>query len=181
MLQPILIAFAAFIVLFAVIVASRPSTFRVARLIRITAPPSAVFLQVNDLHNFQTWSPWVKLDPGCKRTFSGPIAGAGAVFAWSGNNKVGEGRMTLTESRPTDLIRFKLEFLRPFKGNNLTEFTFKPEGPQTVVTWTMSGQYNFLTKAIGLFMNCEKMIGGQFEKGLAQMKSLTEAAVPEAG
>src|SRR5665213_1614768 len=180
MLQLILIILAVIIVLFVVVVASRPSTFQVSRSIRITAPPSAVFSQVNDLHNFQTWSPWTKLDPGCKTAFSGPVAGAGAVFAWSGNNKVGEGRMTLTESHPTDLIRFKLEFLRPFKGTNLTEFTFKPEGAQTAVTWTMSGQYNFITKAVGLFMNCDKMMGGKFDKGLAQMKSLTEAAVPQA-
>ena len=179
MLTPILITLAVILTLFVAFVAQRPSTFRVARSIAITAPIVEVFSQVNDLHNFQEWSPWAKLDPKSTMTFSGPAAGTGAAFAWSGNNSVGEGSMTLIESRPPELIRFKLEFLRPFKGTNLAEFTFKPEGSQTVVTWTMTGKYNFIMKAVGLFVNCDKMCGGQFEKGLAKMKSLAETAVRE--
>ena len=98
------------------------------------------------------------------------------MYTWAGNNEVGEGRMTITESRPNDLIRVKLEFFKPFSGNSLAEFNFKPEGNQTVVTWSMTGQNNFMAKAIHLFMNMDKMIGGQFEKGLAQMKSVAEAS-----
>src|SRR4030095_433305 len=114
--------------------------------------------------------------PNAKNTFEGPSAGEGAVFRWAGNKNVGEGSMTITESRPNDLIRIRLEFLKPFAATNATEFTFTPQGNQTLVTWTMSGKNNFIAKAIGLFIDCDKMIGGMFEKGLAQMKSLAEAA-----
>jgi carbon monoxide dehydrogenase subunit G len=176
MLTRFLIALAVVVILFIVAVASRPSTFRIMRSATVAAPPEVVFMQVYDLHRFQEWSPWAKLDPGCKTTFDGPGAGVGAAFSWSGNKKVGEGRMTLTESRPPEFIGFKLEFLTPFKATNTTEFTFKPDGGQTVVTWAMSGKCNFMAKAFGLFMNCDKMVGGDFEKGLAQMKSLAEAA-----
>ena len=103
-------------------------------------------------------------------------AGAGGIYTWSGNKEVGEGRMTMTESRPSDLIRIKLEFFKPFAATNLAEFTFKPEGNQTVVMWSMTGEKNFVAKAIHLFMNMDKMIGGQFERGLAEIKSIVEAA-----
>jgi hypothetical protein len=106
----------------------------------------------------------------------GAPAGVGAIYAWTGNNEVGEGRMTITESRRSDLVRVKLEFFKPFAATNTAEFTFKPDGNQTAVTWSMFGQNNFMAKAIHLFMNMDKMIGGQFEKGLASMKSVVEAA-----
>jgi len=176
MLKIILIALAVIVVVFVVIVAVQPSDFRITRSATIAAPPEAVFAQVNDLHNWEAWSPWAKLDPAAKSTYEGPAAGVGAAFAWSGNNKIGEGRMTVIESRPDELVRFKLDFLKPFKASNTAEFTFKPEGNQTAVTWSMYGKNNFLSKAVGLFMNCDKMVGGQFEQGLAQMNSVTEAA-----
>ena len=110
-----------------------------------------------------------------KQTYEGAPAGTGAIYSWVGNKEVGEGRMTMTESRPSDLIRIKLEFFKPFAATNIAEFTFKPEGNQTAVTWSMTGENNFMAKAIHLFMNMDKMIGGQFEKGLAQIKSLVEA------
>lgn len=109
-----------------------------------------------------------------KQTYAGTPAGAGAICTWAGNNKVGEGRMTITDSSPSDLIRLKLEFLKPFAATCTSEFTFKPEGDQTAVTWSMAGQNNFIAKAFGLFMNSEKMVGRDFERGLAQMKSLLE-------
>ena len=180
MLTYILIALAVVVLLFIVAVASRPSTFLITRSANIAAPPEEVFMQVYDLHSFLEWSPWAKLDPGCTTTFEGPGAGVGASFTWSGNKKVGEGRMTLTDSRPPEFIRFKLEFLKPFKATHTTEFTFKPHAGQTVVTWAMSGKCNFMAKAFGLFMNCDKMVGRDFEKGLAQMKSLAEAATKAA-
>jgi len=172
----ILIGLAAVAVVFVIVVAMRPANFRVTRTAAISAPPAFVFAQVNDLHKWEAWSPWEKIDPALKRTFEGPAAGPGASYRWVGNNKVGEGCMTITESRPDEFIRFKLEFLKPFKASNVAEFTFKPEGNQTVVTWSMAGKNNFMFKAVGLFMNCDQMIGGDFEKGLAQMKSVAETA-----
>jgi Polyketide cyclase / dehydrase and lipid transport len=176
MLIKILIAIAVIVIVFVVVVAMQPSEFRVARSATISAPPPAVFAQVNDFHKWEAWNPWGKIDPAMKQTYEGAPAGVGAIYTWVGNKNVGEGRMTLTESRPSDLIRIKLEFFKPFAGTNIAEFTFKPAGNQTAVTWSMAGKNNFMAKAIHLFMNMDKMIGGQFETGLAQMKSIVEAA-----
>jgi len=142
----------------------------------IGAPAPVVFAQVNDFHNWDAWSPWAKIDPAMKKTHEGAPAGTGAIYTWAGNDQVGEGRMTLTESRPNELVRIKLEFMKPFASTADTEFTFKPAGDQTAVTWSMAGEKNFMAKAFGLFMNMDKMIGDDFEKGLAQMKSVAEAA-----
>ncbi len=174
MLKKILIALAVIVVGFLVVVAMQPSEFHVTRTATISAPPAAVFAQVNDLHRWEAWSPWGKLDPAMKETFAGAPAGTGASYTWSGNNEVGEGRMTITESRPSELIQLQLEFVRPFASTCTVEFTFKPEGDQTAVAWSMAGKNNFIAKAVGLFMNCDKMVGGQFEQGLAQMKSVVE-------
>jgi len=176
MLKKILIAIAAIVVVFVAVVAMQPSEFRIVRSATISAPAPAVFAQVNDFHNWEAWSPWAKLDPAAKTTFEGPSAGTGAIFRWAGNDKIGEGSMTITESRPSDLIRIKLEFLKPFAAINTTEFTFKPEGNQTAVTWSMAGKNNFIAKAVCLFMNMDKAVGGQFEKGLVNMKWVVEAA-----
>ncbi|MHA3772414.1 SRPBCC family protein [Verrucomicrobiota bacterium sgz303538] len=175
MLIKILLSLAAILVVFSIIVALQPSDFRVTRSATIAAPPEVVFAQVNTLRNWEAWSPWAKVDPAMKQTYDGPPAGVGASYTWSGNNDVGEGRNTITESRPNELVGFKLDFERPFKGTNDVEFTFKPEGNQTVVTWAMTGERNFFFKAIGLFMNCDKICGDQFEKGLSQLKSVSEA------
>jgi hypothetical protein len=174
MLKKILIAVAVIIVVLAVIVALQPSEFRVARSATISAPAPAVFAQVNDFHKWEAWNPWGKIDPAMKQSYEGAPAGTGAVYTWAGNNEVGEGRMTIIESRPSELIRVKLEFFKPFAATNTAEFAFKPEASQTVVTWSMFGEKNFMAKAIHLFMNMDKMIGGQFEKGLAEMKSVVE-------
>ncbi len=175
MLIKILITLAIIVVVFVVIVALRPDEFRVARSAKMSASPAAVFAQVNDLHKWQEFSPWAKMDPAAKTTFEGPPSGAGAVFTWAGNKQIGEGRMTIIESRPSELIRFKLDFLKPFEATNIAEFTFKPEGDQTLVTWSMSGKNNFMFKAVGLFMNCDKMVGDQFEEGLANLKAIVES------
>jgi uncharacterized protein YndB with AHSA1/START domain len=175
MLKTILVALAVIIVVLVVIVALQPSDFRVARSTTISAPPPAVFAQVNDFHKWEAWNPWGKIDPAMKQTYEGALAGPGAIYTWSGNNEVGEGRMTITDSRPSDLIRVKLEFFKPFAATNTAEFAFKPEGNQTLVTWSMFGEKNFMAKAVHLVMNMDKMIGGQFEKGLADMKSAVEA------
>jgi hypothetical protein len=188
MLKKILISIAAIIagIIIALvgIVAIQPSEFRVARTATMSAPAPAAFAQVNDFHNWQNWSPWAKRDPAVKNTYEGPSAGTGAVFKWAGNNEVGEGRMEITESRPSDLIRISLQFLKPFAATNTAEFTFKPEGDLTVVTWSMAGKNNFMAKAIHLLIDMDKMVGGDFEKGLASMKAIVEtapASKPSAG
>ena len=175
MLIKILIALAVVVVVFLAIVATRPAEYRVARTATISAPAPAVFAQVNDFHKWEAWNPWAKLDPAMKQTYEGAPAGTGAIYTWTGNTQVGEGRMTLTESRPNELIRINLEFLKPFAATSTAEFTFRPEGNQTIVTWRMAGKNNFMAKAVHLFMDMDKMIGGMFERGLAQMKSVVEA------
>jgi hypothetical protein len=173
---PILLALALIAVLFVVIIAGRPDEFIVLRSIKIAAPPEKVFPHVNNLHKWEAWSPWAKLDPDAKNSFAGADFGTGATMSWSGNKKIGEGRMTITQSKEYESIRFKLEFIRPFKATNTAEFSFRPEGTQTVVTWTMTGKNNFFFKVFGLFMNCDDMVGKDFDKGLAAMKSVAEAA-----
>lgn len=176
MLKTILIAIAVIIIMLVVVVAIQPSEFRITRTATISAPALAVFAQVNDFHNWEAWSPWAKLDPAMKKTYEGAPAGTGAIYTWAGNNQVGEGRTTITESRPSDLIKMELEFVMPFAATNTVEFTFKPEGDQTAVTWSMAGKNNFMGKAVGLFMDMDTMVGGDFEKGLASLKSVTEVA-----
>ena len=179
MLVKILIALAVIAIAFVVVVAMQPSEFRVARTATIAAPAPVVFAQVNDFHKWEAWNPWAKLDPAMKQTYEGALAGTGAIYTWAGNSEVGEGRMTLTESRPSDLIRIKLDFLKPFPGTSTAEFTFKPEGNQTAVVWSMAGTNNFMAKAVCLFMSMDRMIGGQFEKGLAQVKAVAEATAKQ--
>jgi uncharacterized protein YndB with AHSA1/START domain len=175
MIKKILIGLVVILGVLAIVIALQPTDFRITRTATIAAPPATIFAQVNDFHQWDAWSPWAKLDPAMKTTFDGPAEGPGALYTWSGNNDVGEGRMTIAESHPSDLVRIKLEFLKPFAATNTTEFTFKPEGGQTLVTWTMTGTNNFPAKAFGLFMNMDKMVGGDFEKGLAQLKAVAEA------
>jgi hypothetical protein len=172
---PILLAIAFIAIIFFIVIAGRPDEFIVSRSTKISASPGKIFPHVNDLHKWEAWSPWAKLDPNAKNSFEGADSGAGAAMLWDGNKKIGAGRMTIIESALNDLIRFKLEFIRPFKATNTAEFTFKPEGNQTVVTWSMVGKSNFLFKAFGLFMNCDDMVGKDFEKGLAAMKSVAES------
>jgi Polyketide cyclase / dehydrase and lipid transport len=163
------------LIVLVIVIAMRPDDFRVARTVSMAAPASKVFPHVNDFHLWQAWSPYDKRDPAMQRTYDGAIAGTGAIYAWNGNNDVGEGRSTITESRANELIRIKLEFMRPFAGTNTAEFTFVPQGSGTAVTWALIGKYNFMTKAMGLVMSMDKMIGGDFEQGLASLKAIVEA------
>ena len=175
MLKWILVALAVVVVALVGIIVMQPSQFRIVRTAVISAPPAAVFAQVNDFHRWESWSPWAKLDPAMSQRYEGAPAGAGAIYSWSGNGHVGEGRMTVTESRPSDLIRIKLEFIRPVAATNTAEFTFKPEGDRTAVTWSMTGENNFVGKAIALVLNMDTMVGALFEQGLAQLKAIVEA------
>lgn len=179
MLKKILIIAAAtiavIVVAFVAVVAMQPADFKIERTAVMSAAPPDVFAQVNDFHNWDAWSPWAKLDPAAKNTFEGSSEGEGAIFRWSGNEEVGEGRMTILESRPNELVKIKLEFLRPFENTATAQFDFQPEGDHTKVTWSMFGKNGFLAKAFCLFMDMDKTVGKDFEKGLAAMKSAVEA------
>lgn len=153
----------------------QPDEFRITRSATISAPPSAVFPHINDFRNWDAWSPWAKLDPNMKKTLEGPPAGVGAVYGWAGNQKAGEGRMTILESRPDEWVQIKLEFIKPFAATNTAEFTLKPVPAGTEVTWSMYGRQNFISKIFSLAVNVDKMVGTDFEKGLTSIKTLAEA------
>ena len=174
LVKKILFGLLLLVAVFLAVVAIQPTEFTVERTTTISAPPSAVFQQVNDFHHWDAWSPWLDLDPQAKISFEGPSSGEGAIYRWSGNADVGEGSMTILESRPDELIRIKLEFIRPFAGANTVEFTFKPEGDQTSVAWSMFGNKNFVSKAICMFVSMDDMIGGKFDEGLARLKKVVE-------
>jgi uncharacterized protein YndB with AHSA1/START domain len=174
MFVKILIGLAVVLAALAVVIAMRPDDFRVERSMTIAAPPSAIFPYLNSQRKTGEWAPWSKLDPNMKQTFTGPEEGVGSTVSWDGNNEVGAGTSTITESRPDELVRVKLDFLRPFKSTSTADFTLKPEGAGTTVTWAMYGKANFISKAMGLFMDCEKMCGDMFTKGLTDLKTLVE-------
>jgi uncharacterized protein YndB with AHSA1/START domain len=174
MLIKILLVLALVAVGFVVYVALKSGDFRVTRSVVISAPPAVVFPQVNDLHRFILWNPWSRLEPEAKVTFSGPPAGVGASQEWTGK-KIGAGRMTILESRPDDRIVLKLEFLKPFAALNTAEFTFAAEAGSTRVSWSMWGVNNFMFKAVGVLVNTDKMLGDQFDQGLANLKAQVES------
>lgn len=153
-----------------VVVARQPDTFRVERSRTIDAPVAVVFAQVNDYRLWQQWSPWAKLDPAMQVSYEGPATGVGAVQRWRGNSQVGEGSSTIVESRPDELIRMRLEFLKPFKANNEAVFTFVPVEDQVRVTWAMTGPKNLLFKAMHMVMDVDKMCGQAFEEGLQELE-----------
>ena len=170
----VVLALVILMAVFVLIVSLQPSEFSISRSATIDAPPAQVFPHVNDLHAWEAWSPWARLDPNAKNTFEGPPAGAGAKFSWDGNQEVGVGSMTISQSKPDELVQIKLDFVEPFPCSNDVEFTFHPEGNQTRVTWTMTGKNNFVGKALGLVMNMDKMVGSMFEQGLANLKTVVE-------
>jgi hypothetical protein len=178
MLFKILMGVAVVILALAAFVATRPGEFSVTRTASFAAPAPVVFAQVNELRKWHAWSPWAKKDPNAKESFEGPAAGTGAILSWAGNQEVGEGRMTIVESRANELVRFKLEFFKPFAATNSAEFAFREEGGRTAVTWTMRGHNNFVGKAMCLVFDMDKMVGGDFEKGLAGIRQIVE---PKAG
>jgi Polyketide cyclase / dehydrase and lipid transport len=174
MLKKVVIALGIVIVLFFALVAMQPAEFKVERSMTIAAPDSVLFAQVNDFHNWSAWSPWARLDTAMRQTYEGPGAGTGASYSWAGNRQVGEGRMTITESQPHSRVQIRLEFLKPFPATHTTAFTFTPAAGGTTVTWSMSGENNFMAKAVGLFMSMDQAVGGDFEKGLARLKKVAE-------
>ncbi len=162
------------VVLAAVVVAMQPSNFSVSRDILIDAARNDIFQHVNNLKKWERWSPWAKLDPDAKSEFEGAEEGIGALMRWDGNKDVGQGSMEIIESMPPEFIKFQLVFLKPMQGTSYATFRFDVENDKTRVTWTMTGHNNYIAKAVGLIMNCDKMIGGYFETGLKNLKTLAE-------
>ena len=175
MLKIILIAIPAIIVVFLIIVAMQPSSYRVTRSLAIAASPDALFPHMNDLKKWAAWKPYRKVDPTMKVTYGGPASGVGSTYSWAGNNKVGEGRVTITESRPSESVKHKMEFFKPMSVTSETEFALKPQSHQTEVTMTVTGERNFMVKAFCLCMSMDKMIGGELEKALVKLKGIAES------
>lgn len=156
-------------------IALQPNAYHIERSRVMAATPEAIFTQVNDFHRWNEWSPWAKLDPDAKYTFEGPDFGEGAIFKWSGNDKVGAGGMTILESKPHELVTYRLEFTQPMEDVCETQFILKPEGEKTKVTWNMSGKHpNFIGKVFCFFMNMDKMVGADYEKGLTSIQEIVE-------
>jgi uncharacterized protein YndB with AHSA1/START domain len=175
MLSTILIIAA--VVLMAVLVraATKPSHFRVERATSIKAPAERIFPYINDLRRWNAWSPYEKKDPDMKRTFGATTAGPGAAYAWDGDKNVGKGRMEIIESTPSSRVAIKLDFEKPFEAHNIAEFTLQPNGASTKVVWVMDGPASYVTKLMSVFLDMDKMIGTDFEAGLASLKAVTEA------
>jgi uncharacterized protein YndB with AHSA1/START domain len=161
------------IAVFLLAVVSKPDKFRYERSARIKAPPEKVYALIQDFHQWNQWSPWEGIDPDLKRTFSGAEKGKGAVYEWQGN-KTGQGRMEIVDAPAPSKVTIKLDFLKPFEAHNTAEFTLVPEGDSTTVTWAMFGPNLFMGKLMSVFINMDKMLGKDFEKGLSSMKAIAE-------
>jgi hypothetical protein len=172
------LALAALVVALLAFIQTRADSFAVDRTAYVAAPPALVYGLVADFHQWEGWSPWAKLDPAMKTTYAG--SGVGGSYAWEGNDKVGSGKMTFTDLKAPVLVGLTLEFIQPFPATNHTEFRFLPEGEGTRVTWLMTGKNGFLSKAFGLMVSMDQMVGKDFEKGLGAMKGLAEAAAKKA-
>jgi uncharacterized protein YndB with AHSA1/START domain len=158
------------------IAAGKPDSFRVERSTSIKAPPERIFAILNDLHSWKQWSPYEEKDPNMKRTFSGAEKGKGATYAWDGNDQVGAGSMEIAEATEPSKLSINLHFIKPFQGDNVAEFIIVPEGEATKVTWAMQGQSPYMCKVMQIFINMDDCCGKDFEKGLAKLKTTTEAA-----
>ena len=174
MIIKILITLALLVVVIAIVAAFQSSTYRVVRTTTVAASPAKVFAHTNDLHSYQTWNPFGKSDTAAKYVYEGPATGVGSVLKWSSTGQTGEGTMTNLESRPNEMVRYRLVFLKPMAGMGDMTFTMQPHGNQTLVTWTMEGDKVYLAKLMGLFMSMDKMIGSAFERGLTELKTIVE-------
>jgi uncharacterized protein YndB with AHSA1/START domain len=172
----VIIAIVLAVVIAAVLIlaASKPDRFSVQRAATINAPAEKVFPLIADFHEWRKWSPWEDRDPALKRTYSGAERGKGAIYAWEGNRNVGSGRMEILEANSPSLVKIQLDFLKPFEAHNIAEFTMLPQGNATNLTWVMHGPAPFISKVMQVFMNMDKMIGKDFETGLARIKSVSE-------
>ena len=174
MIKTIAIAIVVLIAAFLIYAATKPDTFRVQRAASINAPPEKIFALINDFHSWSSWSPYEKKDPTMKRTLSAATNGKGAVYAWDGNKEIGKGSMVITESSPPSKVTIKLDFVKPFEAHNIVEFTLEPKGDSTNVTWAMHGPNTYLAKVMGIFFSMDRMVGKDFETGLANLKTIAE-------
>lgn len=174
MLKKIALAIVVILLLIMAIAATRPDSFTVERSISIKAPPEKIMSLIADFHNWKSWSPWEHLDPDMKRTFSGAPSGKGAIYEWTGNSDVGRGRMEVTEHVPPSKAVIALQFMEPIASTNMTTFALTPEGDTTKVTWTMNGPMPFMTKVVSVFASMDTLVGKDFDKGLARMKTVAE-------
>jgi hypothetical protein len=175
MLKKVALTLLAGVAILLIVIATRPANFRIERTTSIKAPAWLVFGLVNDFRQWHVWSPWEKLDPAMKKTFGEKAAGEGATYGWVGNDQVGEGRMTITESKAAQYVKLKLEFLKPWQATNQATFTFTSQGGSSSVSWAMEGEYDFMGKAFSLFADMDAMVGKDFEQGLAMMRTVAEA------
>jgi uncharacterized protein YndB with AHSA1/START domain len=174
MFKIIVIIIAVLVVAILIYAATKPDTFRCERSALIQAPPEKLFALINDFHQWRAWSPYEKLDPAMQRSFSGATTGKGSVYSWEGNSKAGTGSIAITDTNPPGKIVMKLDMLKPFEGHNIVEFTLQPSGAATQITWAMNGPASYLSKLAGVFLNMDKMVGGQFAEGLANLKAVAE-------
>ncbi|HLN33122.1 MAG TPA: SRPBCC family protein [Gemmataceae bacterium] len=154
--------------------ATRPGSFNIQRTASIKAQPEKIYPLVSDFHNWASWSPFEKLDPAMKKTHSGAANGKGAVYEWEGNGRAGKGRMEITETSPPSKLTIKLDFIKPFEGHNIAEFTMEARNDSTNVTWAMRGPNTYMLKVMGIFFSMDSMLGKEFEAGLANMKNIAE-------
>ncbi len=174
MLKKIAIAAVALITAVLAYAATKPDTFHVQRTTAIQASAEKIFPLVNNFHNHSSWSPWEKKDPAMKKTLSGSENGKGAVYAWEGNSDVGKGNIEITDSVPTSKVMMTLNMMTPFEAHNIVEFTLAPNGDSTEVTWAMHGPQSYVMKVMSVLIDCDNMVGKDFEAGLASMKALAE-------
>ncbi|GGY79271.1 SRPBCC family protein [Pseudoduganella plicata] len=176
MLKKILLGLVVIATVLVALALTRPDTFEVRRSIAVNAPAAKIAGYLNDFHQWTVWSPWERLDPAMRRTYSGPPRGQGAVYAWSGNDKVGEGRMEIVDDGAPTRIVIKVDFVKPFASQAQTVFELTPQGSGTVVTWTMSGPTPFISKLVGLFASMDDMIGDDVDEGLRRLKAAAEGS-----
>jgi uncharacterized protein YndB with AHSA1/START domain len=175
MIKTLLLVVLALVAAVLIYATTRPDTMRVERSARIAAPAEKLYPMVADFHGWSAWSPWEKLDPAMRRTYGGAPSGKGATYAWVGNSKVGEGRMEILEAAPSSRIAIQLDFVEPIAGRNTTVFTFEPAGDATQVRWTMTGPSPYISKLMGVFVDMDRMIGKDFEAGLANLQAVATA------
>jgi uncharacterized protein YndB with AHSA1/START domain len=174
MWKTVLMVVAVLVAAVLVVAATRPDDFSVQRSVSIKAPPEKIYPMLVDFRQWPAWSPWEKLDPEMKRSLSGPASGPGATYAWQGSSKVGAGRMEIKQVTAPTKVEIQLDFIKPFEGHNITDFTLVPRGDATEVTWLMRGPAPFVSKLMGVFVDMDKMIGKDFETGLANLKAASE-------
>jgi uncharacterized protein YndB with AHSA1/START domain len=178
MLKVIALAIALVVVGVLLAAARKPDTFAISRAARIAAPPDAIFPYINDPQRFMTWSPFERKDPDMKRAFSGAPAGPGSIYDFDGDSNVGKGRLSIVDAEPPSRVVMQLDMLKPIEGHNAIEFTLQPEGGETLVTWSMSGEMPFISKVMSVFIDMDRMIGNDFETGLASLKARVEGGRP---